>query len=323
MKAKSFFLVVTATILAVLIGIGMRQARLIRAAEAELGVFDGWRAREKIELQHSVERFGRAEQERVARQTQLDALRRPKETAFVGVDSTEAVGKTGTRPTGDPLDEMDKRWNDPVVQKLMLAARRAELASRYAPFFRLRGMLSAQIDAFLDTELKAQADSEDLMAVMRAQGLSLGDPTTGKLRDEIGARHLPAQRELLGEVGFREWQEFESTMGTRMTVSQWAGEATMAGIAITPQQAEQLIQTIASARREEGKERGIRETNWERVEGEARFIFSPAQLEFFAARMRLGALGEKVGKLQHDAEEAEEARKAEAKIAPAAKAPGG
>ena len=203
MKAKTLIGIATGMVLAGLGYFGVKQARLARAVEAELH-----RARSESTslLRRATARLARAKADQVARQAELAMVSGP---TMPGPAGATPVGVAPSHSIDQMLKEADERLNDPVMQNLQLAARRVDLATWYAPFFRLRGMSPSQVEVFLDLELKDNAGTEDLVAAMRAHGLSLNDPGIQKLGEEIGMGHLPAQRALLGEEGFRQWQEYQ------------------------------------------------------------------------------------------------------------------
>ena len=128
-----------------------------------------------------------------------------------------------------------------------------------------------------------------------------------------------AQRELLGEAGFRQLQDFERTADMRELVRSAAGAATVAGTPFTPQQAAQLIQVLANAndKYRTGGKASVQNTDWDAVEASARAILSEAQYSFLQLSSR---------RLSRQADDLiGRARKADAAsaAAPAAKAPGG
>ena len=128
-----------------------------------------------------------------------------------------------------------------------------------------------------------------------------------------------AQRELLGEAGFRQLQDYERTADMRELVRSTAGAATVADGPFTPQQAEQLIQVLANASStyRSGGKASVQNTDWDAVEAPARAILSGGQYSFLQLSSR---------RLSRQADDLiGQARKAEAAsaAAPAAKAPGG
>jgi hypothetical protein len=217
------------------------------------------------------------------------------------------------------LEKSAQIKEDPKVQNLALASTRVSLAAKYAYLFRTLGLSSEQSEKFLDITLKRLEQNEDLVAVVRAQGLSVDDPVVDKLGLQMRQECEAAQRELLGEAGFRQLQDYERTADMRELVRSMAGAATVAGTPFTPQQAEQLIQVLANAndKYRSGGKASVQNTDWGAVEAPARAILSETQYAFLQLSSR--RLSRQADDLIGQARKADAARAG----APAAKAPGG
>jgi hypothetical protein len=217
------------------------------------------------------------------------------------------------------LEKSAQREEDPKVQNLSFASMRVSLASKYAYLFRELGLSSAQSEKFLDITLKRVEQGVDLGAAVRAQGMSADDPVVDKLGLQMRQECETAQRELLGEAGFRQLQDYERTADMRELVRSTASAATVAGTPFTPPQAEQLIQVLANAndKYRSGGKASVQNTDWDAVEAPARALLSEAQYAFLQLSSR---------RLSRQADDLiGRARKADAAsaAAPAAKAPGG
>jgi hypothetical protein len=318
MNAKRFIIATAAAITALALVIGWKSVRAARAAESAVAVIARNRVNAEKDLRQEAARLAAAEKDRNVLQSQLDELQKPKRTEkvtpppFVVLNSLERVVKAS-------LEKSAQREEDPKVQNLSFASTRVHLAAKYAPLFRTLGLSSAQSEGFLDITLKRLEQNEDLVAVVRAQGLSVDDPVVDKLGLQMRQECETAQRELLGEAGFRQLQDYERTADMRELVRSMAGAATVADVPFTPQQAEQLIQVLANAndKYRSGGKTSVQNTDWNAVEAPARAILSEAQYSLLPLSSR---------RLAHQADDLiDRARKSDAAsaAASAAKAPGG
>lgn len=197
----------------------------------------------------------------------------------------------GTDPLSDPLatppnttakatlwEHLSRR--DPEMQAIQLAADRAKFVTTYGPFFKTAQLTPDRIDRL--TELMAQraARDSDLLATIEAKGLSEDDPAIRALRDRTEDDFQAAQRQLLGEDGYRRFDEYRSADLVRDTVRSLATNAAALDIPLSPQQAEQLTQAIvqsaAAARPNEFVK--LSTIDWERVENSAKTILTSQQM---------------------------------------------
>jgi hypothetical protein len=297
---------------------GWKRVRAARAAESAVAVIARNRVNAEKDLRQEAARLAAAEKDRSVLQSQFDELQKPKRTEkvtpppLVVLNSLERVVKAS-------LEKSAQREEDPKVQNLSFASMRVSLAAKYAYLFRTLGLSSEQSEKFLDITLKRVEQGVDLGAAVRAQGMSADDPVVDKLGLQMRQECETAQRELLGEAGFRQLQDYERTADMRELVRSTASAATVAGTPFTPPQAEQLIQVLANAndKYRSGGKASVQNTDWDAVEAPARALLSEAQYAFLQLSSR---------RLSRQADDLiGRARKADAAsaAAPAAKAPGG
>jgi hypothetical protein len=318
MNAKGFIIAAAVVITTLALVIGWKSVRAARAAESVVAVIARNRVNAEKDLRQEAARLAAAEKDRSVLQSQFDELQKPKRTEkvtpppLVVLNSLERVVKAS-------LEKSAQREEDPKVQNLSFASMRVSLAAKYAYLFRTLGLSSEQSEKFLDITLKRVEQGVDLGAAVRAQGMSADDPVVDKLGLQMRQECETAQRELLGEAGFRQLQDYERTADMRELVRSTASAATVAGTPFTPPQAEQLIQVLANAndKYRSGGKASVQNTDWDAVEAPARALLSEAQYAFLQLSSR---------RLSRQADDLiGRARKADAAsaAAPAAKAPGG
>jgi hypothetical protein len=319
MNAKRFTIATAAAITALALVIGWKSVRAARAAESAVAVIARNRANAEKALRQEAARLAAAEKDRSVLQSQLDELQKPNRTV-AAANLSRAVALNGLeRAIKASREEWTQLKEDPKVQNLTFASVRVSLAAKYAYLFRTLGLSSEQSEKFLDITLKRREQNDDLIDVVRAQGMSVDDPVVDQLGLQMRQECEAAQRELLGEAGFRQLQDFERTADLRDLVRGMAGAATVAGTPFTPQQAEQLIQVLANAndKYRTGGKASVQNTDWDAVEAPARAILSEAQYSFLqlSGRRLTRQADDLIGRaIKADATSA---------AAPAAKAPSG
>jgi len=319
MNAKRFIIATATAMTALALVIGWKSVRAARAAESAVAVVARNRVNAEKDLRQEAARLAAAEKDRSVLQSQLDELQKPRRTEKVPPLPPTVALNNVERVIKASLEKSAQIKEDPKVQNLSFASLRVSLAAKYAYLFRTLGLSSEQSEKFLDITLKRLEQNEDLVAVVRAQGLSVDDPMVDQLGLQMRQECETAQRELLDEAGFRQLQDFERTADMRELVRSMAGAATVAGTPFTPQQAEQLIQVLANAndKYRSGGKASVQNTDWGAVEAPARAILSETQYAFLQLSSR--RLSRQADDLIGQARKADAARAG----APAAKAPGG
>ena len=320
MRIKAVIIVTAGVIVAVAARVTVDNARRASDSESALAAIARKVAGVDTEVRRMEGRLAAAEKDQTNLQSTLDGLKK----SVTAVVKSQAAVPARKQSVDVALQQKIRDFrNDPKEQLRQLAARRLALGSIYGPLFRSLGLSPAQSERFLDVTLKGEERQMDLSAVMRSQGLSEDDPMVAKLRGESDAEIQAALRELLGQAGYRQAQDYGRTSVVRELVSGLAGAAAVAGVPINAQQAEQLTYLLANAssRYRSGGPAEVAEIEWDKIDTPARAILSESQLTLFktveppeAAYYR-----KRFDQVFNQATKADAASAA----APAAKAPGG
>jgi hypothetical protein len=320
MRIKAVIIVTAGVIVAVAARVTVDNARRASDSESALAAIARKVAGVDTEVRRMEGRLAAAEKDQTNLQSTLDGLKK----SVTAVVKSQAAVPARKQSVDVALQQKIRDFrNDPKEQLRQLAARRLALGSIYGPLFRSLSLSPAQSERFLDVTLKGEERQMDLSAVMRSQGLSEDDPMVAKLRGESDAEIQAALRELLGQAGYRQAQDYGRTSVVRELVSGLAGAAAVAGVPINAQQAEQLTYLLANAssRYRSGGPAEVAEIEWDKIDTPARAILSESQLTLFktveppeAAYYR-----KRFDQVFNQATKADAASAA----APAAKAPGG
>lgn len=251
-------------------------------------------ARSKTELASA---SAAANQARVAEEAKLQlATRRrtmaleqrttaEKEMASLKQESAEPIKSTSdARPSRIPTIP-ERLRTEPDAQVLWLKLQRDRLTSTYDPLFRRLELNTEQISRFENNVIRKEEQQMDLNAISTEQKKSTGtvSPETAEMLERVNRDYLAAQRALLGEQAFQEWQDYEQTTSVRNWVNGWAGGAiAYLGNPLTQDQGEQLVQIIANANDGYRKGAGFSgAVDWPAVETAAKQILTPQQFRFF------------------------------------------
>jgi hypothetical protein len=320
MRIKAVIIVTAGVIVAVAARVALDNARRASDSESALAAIPRKVAGVDTEIRRMEGRLAAAEKDQTNLQSTLDGLKK----SVAAVVKSQAAVPARKQSVDVALQQKIRDFrNDPKEQLRQLAARRLALGSIYGPLFRSLGLSPAQSEKFLDLTLKGEERQMDLSAVMRSQGLAEDDPMVIKLRADSDAELQTAQRELLGEAGFRQAQDYGRTSVVRELVSGLAGAAAVAGVPINAQQAEQLTYILANAssRYRSGGPAEVAEIEWDKIDTPARAILSESQLTLFKTVEPPGSayFRKRFDQVFNQATKVEAASAA----TPAAKAPGG
>ena len=320
MSMKAVIIVAAGVIVAVTAAVAWNNARGASAAESAFGILERKRTGIDAEIRRMEGRLAAAEKDQTNLQSTLDGLKK----SVAAVVKSQAAVPARKQSVDVALQQKIRDFrNDPKEQLRQLAARRLALGSIYGPLFRSLSLSPAQSERFLDVTLKGEERQMDLSAVMRSQGLSEDDPMVAKLRGESDAEIQAALRELLGQAGYRQAQDYGRTSVVRELVSGLAGAAAVAGVPINAQQAEQLTYILANAssRYRSGGPAEVAEIEWDKIDTPARAILSESQLTLFKTVEPPGSayFRKRFDQVFNQATKADAASAG----APAAKAPGG
>jgi hypothetical protein len=141
------------------------------------------------------------------------------------------------------------------MQRVMVMQQKAQLDSRYGALFKKLGLPAPQIDQLKNLLVEKQVAVMDVYSAARAQGLTgpgsreqiqaLAQQTTGEIDSSI--------RSLLGDEGYRQFQQYEKTAPQRAVVDQLATRLSYTASPLTSQQSEQLVQILANATPQTGR----------------------------------------------------------------------
>jgi hypothetical protein len=231
------------------------------------------------------ERLAAAEKIRLTLQREVESAAQPK---------PDLVMPLATKPVATELSieaqlsrRQQERLRDPKVQLARLAVERAGLATRYDPLYRSLGLAPEQRSKFEEIVAKHDEDDRDLEAAVEAQGFTSQESGFGNLYAPLRAKlddvRDAAQRTLLGEEGFRRWQEYERTEDVRTVVAEMTGAVSALGVSLTGQQAEKLVGVMAQASKsyQDGHGASTLNVDWALFDRKAREVLSEAQLTAF------------------------------------------
>ena len=177
----------------------------------------------------------------------------------------------------------ERQDNDPQFQALWAAAEADEYVRLYRPFFRRSGLSAEQIERLKAEYLRGRLLRLDLAAIRRAGGLSVRDSAIGAQEKEAAAAKRAVELAVLGEAGVERMREWERTFPVRSVVMSFAGKAMLAGVPVSSDQVERLVEVLAkSGPKAQTGRYSFSLVNWQASSEAARDVLSAEQHAFFA-----------------------------------------
>ena len=240
MRAKSIlFLVVAAALVG--FGLAFRDHAARRAAEAAAAQSLSRRDELEAKVRDSERRLLAAENERRQAQAAIDEARGK---------AAMATGDPARRsaPAEAPMSAVRHALlNDPQLQNLQLAAMQARQQATYGPLCEHLRLSETQIAQFFANLRKREEQEMDISAIQETQHMSGADPVLAKMRQQMSDDFRAAQRALLGEDGFRDYESYSRSIPAREFVNELAGASVILGAGITAAQADTLTEMMANA----------------------------------------------------------------------------
>ena len=238
------------------------------------------RRRLEAELRSAEQRVAVARREQEGLQSTLAAARKK----IVAGAQTEMPRKP-TAVSAPMAALRDALLNDPHLQNLQLAVVESRLRTTYQPLCEKLRLTNEQITAFLGLLQKREEQEMDLGAILETKGVPDGAAAVSAMRQEMAERFRTAQRALLGETGFREFEAYGRSVPSREFINEYAGAVAVLGAGITAAQADALIDAMANASasyRQGGQAtRNFGDIDWDRALSQAATVLSEAQLTVF------------------------------------------
>jgi hypothetical protein len=152
---------------------------------------------------------------------------------------------------------------------------------RYGRLFAKLGLTAEQIESFEESVLNHQLAMRDISDSAKASGVSGTDPALLQLRSQDAEQFQAQEAALLGEEGYRQFQEDSRTSQPRDWVNGLAGNL-YATEPLSAQQEDSLVQILANTNpqyQSGGNANTGQIRDWDAVFTQAQGVLSPAQLE--------------------------------------------
>lgn len=282
----------------------------IHLATAEL------EARRSAAREHAVRLAARLH---VAKQTTVSA---PPPSAVRVAPSSKPAGEA-PKPAKAPPGLMDIAGDNPRVLNLWIASRRSLIQRQYGLLMQSLQLAPAQRERFKDIMAAEVARGTDIAVAAQAKGLARDDPLIKSLYADSRTQTESGLRDLLGQTGFRAYQEFERSLPVRGFVDGFAMQVASTE-PLTLRQTEQLAAALIAANSsfQKGERADPATVDWAAVDAAAQQFLSPAQY----AAWKLGTAHNEFGgsRLYRELDqELEKAYRAARASDPAPKATGG
>jgi hypothetical protein len=212
---------------------------------------------------------------------------RPPDPANVSPAKPASAG-----PAPRPLGLMDLAPDNPQLVNLWIASKRAECQQLYGVLFQKLHLTPAQQETFKDIFAGGIARDADIATAARIEGLKRSDPVVAKLSGDASADQDRELLALLGESGFRAYQDFDRAVPVYGFVDGFAMQ-TAATEPLTPAQADALRQALidASPSYLKGARADPAAVDWSSVDRVAQSVLSPTQFAAWKLGVASNAFG--------------------------------
>ncbi len=280
---KTIFTLGAAVLVVVAVGTAWHASRLAHEADDALAVVTGKAASAEAEIHRAERRLAQAESARAELQTALARWQKTNPAGPSPVLSRSVTTAVSAEELERKLADARQQGQSAAAQQFGLEEYRAGLVPGYRQFFEKLGLSPAQIDRFVGIAMKGKESGRDLSALIKQGIVAENDPVVEKMKADIKTEMHSAYRDLLGESGFQQFQEFARTGIAKDMVKGYAGMALIAGAPVTAAQIEQLAQIVAHADSSGGSANSYTSAtiDWDLVDAQARPILSDEQWAVF------------------------------------------
>ncbi len=160
--------------------------------------------------------------------------KRIAQPASMGPATPTAAVKTPTAPPPIIDRRADALRKDSALQLLHLKAEHAKIRGQYGELFARLNLSPEQREAFTRNLLRRREQVMDLNAIAQWRNPDRGAIAT--MRQQSEEEYAQAQRIILGETGFSEFQTYERMAQPRETVASLAGMMAVQNSPLSPEQ---------------------------------------------------------------------------------------
>lgn len=144
--------------------------------------------------------------------------------------------------------------NKPEVQALMRVQQKAAIDARYAALFHNLNLAPEQAEKLKDLLVERQTTLQDVMSAAREQGISPRSDPEGfrKLIADAQSDINNSIKSVVGDSGLTQLQNYEQTLPQRNLVNDLQQRLSYSNTPLTPSQADQLVQILATTSPQRG-----------------------------------------------------------------------
>jgi hypothetical protein len=215
-------------------------SRRLRESEARAAAKEQVLQAEQAEVTHA------RESSEVFR-SESEALR--KQIAGGPAAPASATGAKDKNPAEGWGKAMSKMMSDPAMKKVMRQQQSMAAHMMYADLIKQLGLSAADGDKLMELLADRQmAMSEKGMSMMNGETDPAKLAADGKAANDSRADYDAKIKAMLGDDGFGQFQQYESSVGDRMIMQQYQQQFSAAGQPLEDSQREALLQIMSDER---------------------------------------------------------------------------
>jgi hypothetical protein len=162
------------------------------------------------------------------------------------------------------------------------------LDQNYGTLFAKLRLTPQQIERFKNLVVAHDEILSDTYAIQQVNDLRKNDPALAAFNQNAEREFANAQKILLGEAGYRDFQDFKRSLPARNVVDTFVGKAAVTGVPIAAEQAERLTEAFAQASPEFIQGGRVTTLDWETAFSRAETILSEAQMAILGGSLLKG-----------------------------------
>jgi hypothetical protein len=178
------------------------------------------------------------------------------------------------------------RWrSDPALRLLFEQKMRLNLQVIYGPFFRRHRISQETRERLIRAWNEREEIKEELTLLARIGGMESTATERRSFSLQADAALRDAEQKILGSERAADLLAYRQTQPVRDFVMNFAGEATLAGLAVTPEQVDQL-EVMLIATRPGRAIHSFGSLNWDAITAALPAVLSPGQIELLLPEVR-------------------------------------
>jgi len=199
------------------------------------------------------------------------------------ITSEDITALTAAMMSRSNANFQERMKNDPRFQENYYKKIQWILKKPYSVFLAREHLTPGQTDKFIKALTQREMDKGDLQMALQEQGLSINDPGSLVIIQQLQAAFQQSIENILGSDGYARFETYDRQSSIRQMMGEYAAQSDLIGSPMTSDQVEQMVDYISQNNSDfqNGKDVNPNQIDWPAVDEQARKIMTPEQYDFF------------------------------------------